>query len=530
MADDLYGDEESNDSGMLGGLGMASRSPDLLSHIALFDQPLRQQGQPQQQGPSSLLDVFRKRIMGILPPEGYIDEARSKWEGAAQQAQDPRTKWLQFSAGMLSPTKTGSFGESLGYGLKGLAEGMQREQGIGANLAQQRFQDSMSLEKLGLQGAHLDATLQAIQGRMNRPSPEAVKAMSRADLSGKPRNSPEWQAAFQGEMQKAQFFTGMSPNMQEHIRLSGNPDDMTIEQMRTLGQQRMGVIDKRADDAAQLKTNPLHSYGVPDFEQFMKDTSNLSGDELYQALPPMLKADVDNLRGGNIAVPTLSGRSNANATNLLLGLTQRIDPEFSTARNKMMNDYKGNKPNTTGFNITAIRTGIDHMATLKEIAAQMGNSRLQGENLLVNTAKKWTGNENITNANLAATAIAHEMARVFKGSGAMADRDIQDFERQLSAKILAPGQMEGVLRTAAKLFHGRMKEINEPWKAEFKKDFPILPEGSEVEKSFNSLMQGTKSSGNPWLDKAITANPGMTREQVIAEGKKRGKLPDDYSD
>lgn len=33
-----------------------------------------------------------------------------------------------------------------------------------------------------------------------------------------------------------------------------------------------------------------------------------------------------------------------------------------------------------------------------------------------------------------------------------------------------------------------------------------------------------KSAGDAWIDKAMKANPGLTREQVVAEGKKRGKL------
>lgn len=36
------------------------------------------------------------------------------------------------------------------------------------------------------------------------------------------------------------------------------------------------------------------------------------------------------------------------------------------------------------------------------------------------------------------------------------------------------------------------------------------------------------SGGSEWLDKAIKANPGMSRDEVISEGKKRGKLPQDF--
>ena len=30
--------------------------------------------------------------------------------------------------------------------------------------------------------------------------------------------------------------------------------------------------------------------------------------------------------------------------------------------------------------------------------------------------------------------------------------------------------------------------------------------------------------GNDWVERAMKANPGMSREEIEAEGKKRGKL------
>src|SRR5258706_1430158 len=123
------GDEEESPP-MQGPLSMGGGQPDILSAIALFDRSNSGQNQqpPQQPGqqppPSSLLDIFRSHVIGNMPPQGAVGQAQ---QNVMRQQGDPRQKWLQFAAGMMSPTRTGSFGESLGYGLHVLATGMQSE-------------------------------------------------------------------------------------------------------------------------------------------------------------------------------------------------------------------------------------------------------------------------------------------------------------------------------------------------------------------------------------------------------------------
>src|SRR5260221_11913294 len=98
---DLGTGDEEEALPMQGGLSMGGGQPDILTAIALFDrsnfgqnqQPPQQPGQQQQQ-PSSLLDSFRGRVMGIMPPQGAVEQAR---QNVQQQQGDPRQKWLQFA-------------------------------------------------------------------------------------------------------------------------------------------------------------------------------------------------------------------------------------------------------------------------------------------------------------------------------------------------------------------------------------------------------------------------------------------------
>src|SRR3974390_1899027 len=144
---DLFGAGNGDDSedlfpGNAGALGAISQQPDFAAAIALLSG--HGGGMPTNQS-QSMIDAFRQRYTGILPKADELQKARQQWEQSAYQAQDPRTKWLQFASGLLSPTHTGTFGESLGYGLKGLAEGQNRENQMAAQVAQQRFGNMMGL-------------------------------------------------------------------------------------------------------------------------------------------------------------------------------------------------------------------------------------------------------------------------------------------------------------------------------------------------------------------------------------------------
>jgi hypothetical protein len=519
---DLFGtgDDQEQD-GVLGGLGVASKRPDLLTTIALLDRENFSQ-QPQPNNPSGLLDMFRGLYTGILPTAEQHKRAAAQWEQAASAAQDPKTKWLQFASGMLSPTKTGSFGESLGYGTRGLAQGIEQEHKVGTQLAQQRLANLYGTEHLGLQGAQLDATLQALSGRLM--SPEAKKSASRADLSGKPRGSPEWQAVFEGEMNKAKFFSNLTPDMKQHVASNGNPDEMTLPQMQALVKARQTKLDTQKDAEVGLKTNPLFQYGVTDPTIF----DNLEGDDLKNAIAshPNLAAAVNGLVSGNITEAQLrAGRSSSGTVPYLTNLAMRLDPGYSTARNKLVNDYKSSKEGSTGAKMNAINTAIGHIGSLSTLGDALKNHDLQAGNKILNTILSQFGKAPVNNYELAQQAVGEELMRVFRQAGA-SEREASAWGARFSSAN-SPEKIQDAARTAVELLRSRMDPLNETWKREFHQDYPILTDKSKgiVAMLAKSAPQQT---GNAWLDAAIAHNPGMSKEDIIAEGKKRGKIPQDF--
>lgn len=524
MADLFDDDEDQGGSNLgdssLGGLAALSQAqkPDLLTAIALLDNknfgPSTQQANPT----TNLLDTFRARYMGILPPQGALQEALQQ---VRQRQADPNLKWMQFAAGMLSPTKTGALGESLGYGLQGLAKGTADEQKIRQGLAQQNFGDILGMEKMGMEGARIDATLQALQQRMAMPSPEAKMAMSRADLSGHPRNTPEWNAAFQDEMKKMQFLKILNPDEKAHLATlaGGDPTSLPLQKLVEATSAYRSKIERRADVAADLKTNPLHAYGVDNFDDFMKNTASLSGDELMEALPPMLKADVKGLLGGNITMPSISGRSNANAANLLLGIAQRVDPDFSTARNKMMNEYKVPKSGNVAFNINAINTAIGHIGTLDTLGDALKNNDIQGANKVLNSVLSQFGKPQQNNYELAQQAVAEELMRVFRQVGA-SEREATAWGQKFSSAN-SPEKIHDAARNAVELLKSRVDALNEPWKREFHNDFPMLTDKSK------GIVEGLETRAHKGL--APMVNVKGWKLHVDKDGNKAYVSPDGKS-
>lgn len=87
------------------------------------------QPQPEAQPEQSPIINFASRAQKqLMASQAALDERRKKLldlSAARQSMFDP--KLLRLAAGMLAPTKTGSFGESLGYAVSGLAEEQEKE-------------------------------------------------------------------------------------------------------------------------------------------------------------------------------------------------------------------------------------------------------------------------------------------------------------------------------------------------------------------------------------------------------------------
>lgn len=176
--EDIFGDEQEPQ----GGLGAVAQAPQ-----PNVDHAIATLNQHNATTPRNIFDDFRDRVMGLPTP---ADVAKAR---AASQAADDRARayyrnaqidrglpWIQFAAGMLKPTRTGSFGESFGSGLEGYAAGTAeankqqlalQTRGAESDAAMQRkqYEDIMREQQQGFSGMSTLARLRQANDLLLKP-------------------------------------------------------------------------------------------------------------------------------------------------------------------------------------------------------------------------------------------------------------------------------------------------------------------------------------------------------------------------
>jgi hypothetical protein len=199
----------------------------------------------------------------------------------------------------------------------------------------------------------------------------------------------------------------------------------------------------------------------------------------------------------------------------------------------MVNDYKSNKPGSTGNNLTAINTAIGHIGTFSELGEALKNGNFVMGNAVLNKVLTAFGKPAAPDFNLAREAVATEMMRVFRQVGA-SDAEVNRWGESFKSSG-SPEQIQDVSRKAVELLMSRMRAVNEPWKREFHDDFPVLTDHSkEVLGKLEAAWGRTQAPapGGSWLDRAAAhpKNAGVPRAKLIEEGKRLQKIPADFNE
>lgn len=191
-------------------------------------------------------------------------------------------------------------------------------------------------------------------------------------------------------------------------------------------------------------------------------SQNLSqGEEYLKTLPPQTAAQVKAIADGKMPFPGGMAMKTPYWQQMVSAVSQ-YDPNFDAvnynARSKTRNSFVAG-PDAN--NITALNTGMNHAASLKDSYDQLGNSDYPA----LNTAKNWLGNafgDANTQTNTAAVgakghALSGELAKVFRSTG-MAESDIKAWEDKLSTSA-TPAQSKEVLNSAMDLMEGRLQAL-----------------------------------------------------------------------
>ena len=131
-------------------------------------------------------------------------------------------------------------------------------------------------------------------------------------------------------------------------------------------------------------------------------------------------------------------------------------------------------------NINYFNTAIDHLKVLKEAAAALNNNDYPAFNRLANQWATATGNPAPTNLDAVRNAVAGEISKTFKGTGATNEE--VDLINTTIHNAQSPDQITGAADTYIRLMDGKVKALKNQFE-KGKQGKPNFPGGDRVQPS-----------------------------------------------
>jgi len=179
----------------------------------------------------------------------------------------------------------------------------------------------------------------------------------------------------------------------------------------------------------------------------------------------------------------------------IINLASQADPSYDSSqfpvKQKLRQDYTSG---TTGKNIQAFNTAIQHLYLLNQVSRNLGNTSFTPYNAFKNNISQMTGNPQVTNFNQVANAVSGEIAKIFKSNGAT-DAEIENIQKGLSSDM-SPAQLQGNVAYLIQLMGGKLDALNSQYTQAMGKpaDFQIVdPKSQQILDS----LQGSNSNNLP---------------------------------
>lgn len=208
------------------------------------------------------------------------------------------------------------------------------------------------------------------------------------------------------------------------------------------------------------------------------DNANLHGDDFLNTLPD---GDVKNkakaLIEGRAPFPTVNSRTPSNVKKALEA-AQQADPTLSAAtypmRAKAAKDFASGGQEAK--NINALNTALNHLNTLADAAEGLNNSGFTTGNAATNYVQSKVDdkfNARLKKYETAKDAVASEVAKVYKGAGALSVEEQKQWQSLLSPD-LGPEAQKAAISQTAELLKGKIDALNKQYSDAFggvEKDF-----------------------------------------------------------
>jgi hypothetical protein len=249
-----------------------------------------------------------------------------------------------------------------------------------------------------------------------------------------------------------------------------------------------------------------------------------------QATANMVRA-IDEGRMHLNAVPQ---RQRFMVEKLLHGYDDKWDETLWNLRNKQQADMSTN--GNAGKMVLAVNQLLPHLSTAFDHAAKLANSNYPEANTIKNWWLTQTGDPRVKEFEAVREVAAMDAARLLRGSGQMAEQDIEHWRNTLGASG-SPQQLQGVIRLLADdLMKARIDSIKQSYRMNMRQEPPdfVSPEAKEalgritVKAASGQTSSGAQSAASaraPQDQQALewaAANPNDPRAAAI---KKRLGVP-----
>jgi len=231
--------------------------------------------------------------------------------------------------------------------------------------------------------------------------------------------------------------------------------------------------------------------------------------EILAQLPPQRAATIRAIDEGRQSITSVPLRDRQSVIDQVNAYDPNFDQSVWTNRNQQQRDLSTN--GNAGKMILAVNQLLPHLKTASDKAQALENSNFKGGNVITNWLRTETGDPRPGNFETVREVASMDAARLLRGSGAMAEKDI-DFWRNNLATAGSPRQLqEKIDLLADDLMGARISSIQHSYRMNMRMEPPefLSKEAKEalgVIKGRNAKpADGAAAAPSPAAPPAVTA-------------------------
>lgn len=250
--------------------------------------------------------------------------------------------------------------------------------------------------------------------------------------------------------------------------LQAGDDPYFIAKQNGTDMETLKKLNPNIQDWTKLQVGAV--INLPNSQESWLNGKTSSEVQAYNSIPDNMKASIKQLVNGDALLTDIvksRGAKTQSQINQIITMATSVDPSFSVNTNKLRYTYKQQFNNPNGkaqLQINAINTGLGHLAEFKKDADALGNKIFLPYNKLVNYLNKNIGDPKVAKLNTVITALAGELASIYKGGNAPTDQETEEWRNTILASF-SKEQIAGVSSTTSNLIANKILSFSNSYKS-----------------------------------------------------------------